>query len=217
MAAPWPRGRRPPLTEPAACPSPPANNTSFSSCASTPTTAARPRPWPNCASGSTCAPAARCVVTSGPWSKAGQIDPPPRGHREIHVRPEPPPADHLPLLGRIAAGRPIEAIDEAGFIQVPAGLRTAHPCYVLQVAGDSMREAAILDGDYVIVEQRPTARNGEIVVALIRGQEVTLKRIHQAPGRVVLRAENPAMPPLEYRPEEVEIQGVLVGQMRRYR
>ena len=150
--------------------------------------------------------------------REGQVDPPPHGHQEIRVRPEPPPADHLPLLGRIAAGRPIEAIEEAGFVQVPDALRkTGRPCYVLQVAGDSMRDAAILDGDYVIIEQRPTARNGEIVVALIRGQEVTLKRIRQEPGRVVLRAENPEVPPLEYLPEEVEIQGVLVGQMRRYR
>jgi repressor LexA len=85
---------------------------------------------------------------------------------------------------------------------------------VLQVAGDSLCEAGILDGDYVVIEQRDHARNGEIVVALIRGEEVTLKRIVQEPGRVLLYPENSAMQAMEYHPDEVQIQGVLVGQMR---
>jgi hypothetical protein len=92
------------------------------------------------------------------------------------VLPEPLPEDHLPLLGRIAAGRPIEAVVGAESIQVPAALRTARPCYVLQVVGDSMREAGILDSDYVVVEHSAQARNGAIVVALIRGQEATRYR-----------------------------------------
>ena len=91
------------------------------------------------------------------------------------------------------------------------------PHYVLKVRGDSMQEAGILDGDQVIVEQRNTARNGEIVVALVRGEEATLKRIVQAPGCVTLYPENAAMEPMEFSPDEIEIQGVVVGQMRAYR
>jgi repressor LexA len=131
--------------------------------------------------------------------------------------PEPARENLLPLLGTIAAGRPIEAIAEPEQIAVPSHLRTDRPCYVLQIAGDSLCEAGILDGDYVVIEQRDHARNGEIVVALIRGEEVTLKRILQEPGRVLLYPENSAMQAMEYHPDEVQIQGVLVGQMRRYR
>ena len=147
-------------------------------------------------------------------------------HRGVRLvaqpeEPEPAPAparaDLLPLLGRIAAGRPIEAIAEPEQIAVPSHLRTDRPCYVLQIAGDSLCEAGILDGDYVVIEQRDHARNGEIVVALIRGEDVTLKRILQEPGRVLLYPENSAMQAMEYHPDEVQIQGVLVGQMRRYR
>jgi len=123
----------------------------------------------------------------------------------------------IPFLGVISASRPIEAVPQAEFIQVPPHLRTDRPCYVLEVRGDSMQEAGILDGDQVIVEQRNTARNGEIVVALVRGEEATLKRIVQAPGCVTLYPENAAMEPMEFSPDEVEIQGVVVGQMRAYR
>ncbi|HYN79184.1 MAG TPA: transcriptional repressor LexA [Lamprocystis sp. (in: g-proteobacteria)] len=150
-------------------------------------------------------------------AEAGLVEPQAIWQRGIRVLPEPLPEDHLPLLGRIAAGRPIEAVVGAESIQVPAALRTTRPCYVLQVVGDSMREAGILDGDYVVIEHCAQARNGVIVVALIGGQEATLKRIYQEPGRITLRAENPAVPPLEYPPDNVEIQGILVGQMRRYR
>ena len=80
-----------------------------------------------------------------------------------------------------------------------------------------MCEAGILDGDYVVIEHRQTAHNGEIVVALIRGEETTLKRIAQEPGLVTLLPANRALEPLRFEPGEVEIQGVLVGQMRAYR
>jgi repressor LexA len=80
-----------------------------------------------------------------------------------------------------------------------------------------MCEAGILNGDYVVIEHRQTARNGEIVVALIRGEETTLKRIVQEPGRVILTPENSTLEPITLAPEDVEIQGVLVGQMRAYR
>ena len=148
---------------------------------------------------------------------AGLVEPMGGRHRGIRVVPEAARDNSLPLLGNIAAGRPIEAIPQPEQIDVPARLRTDKPCYVLKVQGDSMCEAGILDGDYVVIEQRDHARNGEIVVALIHGEEATLKRILQQRGRVILYPENSAMPAMEYRPEEVQIQGVLVGQMRAYR
>jgi repressor LexA len=79
-----------------------------------------------------------------------------------------------------------------------------------------MRDAGILDGDVVVVEQRQHARNGETVVALIDGESATLKRIEQTPGEIVLHPENPAYAPQRYRPEQVAIQGVLVAALRRY-
>jgi repressor LexA len=95
-------------------------------------------------------------------------------------------------------------------------MQTGKPCYVLQVVGDSMIDEGIFDGDYVVIEQRDTARNGEIVVALVRAEEATLKRIEQKPGQVILHPANAVMKPMRYTPDEVQIQGVLVGQMRRY-
>jgi repressor LexA len=149
--------------------------------------------------------------------QAGFVEPMAGQHRGIRLVADQPTEDRLPLLGRIAAGRPIEALPQPEQIQVPSQLRTGKPCYVLQVVGDSMREAGILDGDYVVIEQRDHARNGEIVVALVRGEEVTLKRILQEPGRTMLYPENSAMEAMEFHPDEVQIQGVLVGQMRSYR
>jgi repressor LexA len=148
---------------------------------------------------------------------AGFVEPLSGLHRGVRLVPREAADDGLPLLGRIAAGRPIEALAQPEFIQVPAPLRTGRPCYVLQVVGDSMCEAGILDGDYVVVEQGSTAHNGEIVVALIRGEEATLKRIVQEPGQVTLFSENSELQPMVFDPQDVVIQGVLVGQMRSYR
>lgn len=148
---------------------------------------------------------------------AGLIEPRNGRHRGIRLAAPTFEGDALPLLGKIAAGRPMEALPQAETIEVPPRLRTSKPCYVLQVTGDSMCEAGILDGDYVVIEHRETARNGEIVVALIRGEEVTLKRIVQEPGRVTLFPANAALAPASFAAEEVAIQGVLVGQMRAYR
>ena len=122
----------------------------------------------------------------------------------------------LPLLGRIAAGQPIEALARPEPVEVPPALRGRGECYVLEVKGDSMQDAGILDGDWVVIESRSHARNGEIVVALIDGEEATLKRIEQTPEQVLLHAANPAYPPLTLVPEQLQIQGVLVGLMRRY-
>jgi repressor LexA len=149
--------------------------------------------------------------------RAGFVEPMAGQHRGICLSADEPIDEGLPLLGKIAAGRPIEALPQPEQIQVPPHLRTDKPCYVLQVVGDSMREVGILDGDYVVIEQRDHARNGEIVVALVRGEEATLKRILQKPGRTVLCPENSAMEALKFHPDEVQIQGVLVGQMRSYR
>ena len=86
----------------------------------------------------------------------------------------------------------------------------------LRVKGESMIEDGILDGDWVVIEHRDGARNGEIVVALVDGEEATLKRLEQRPGQVVLHPANAALSPMQFSPEHVQIQGVLVGQMRRY-
>jgi repressor LexA len=123
----------------------------------------------------------------------------------------------LPFVGKIAAGRPIEALENINYMAVPEMLKSDKPCYVLQVQGDSMVEAGIFDRDWVIIEQRSYASNGEIVVALIERAEATLKYIEQSPGIVRLIPANANMAAMAYRPEQVEIQGVLVGQMRSYR
>jgi repressor LexA len=148
---------------------------------------------------------------------AGLVEPLDGRRRGIRLIPPPPAPDTLPFLGKIAAGRPIDALPQAETITVPPHLRTSRPCYVLQVTGDSMCEAGILDGDYVVIEHRDSARNGEIVVALIHGEETTLKRISQEPGRVILIPANQTLSPVSFAPEDVAIQGVLVGQMRAYR
>ena len=122
----------------------------------------------------------------------------------------------LPLLGRIAAGQPIEALTHPEPVEVPPALRGHGECYVLEVKGDSMQDAGILNGDWVVIESRSHARNGEIVVALIDGEEATLKRIEQTPKGILLHAENQAYAPLLVASDQLRIQGVLVGQMRRY-
>jgi repressor LexA len=123
----------------------------------------------------------------------------------------------LPFVGRIAAGRPIEALENINYVAVPEMLKSDKPCYVLQIKGDSMIEAGIYDGDWVVIEQRSYASNGEIVVALIEGSEATLKYIEQSHDKVMLLPANASMEAMSYSPEQVEIQGILVGQMRSYR
>ncbi len=149
--------------------------------------------------------------------QAGLVHPPDRRRGVRLTGADKSEADSLPLAGRIAAGKPIEALEQADRIQVPESLRTRKTCFVLQVTGDSMTGAGILDGDFVVVEQRNHARNGEIVVALIDDEEATLKRIEQRPKKVLLHPENPALSTMEYAPDRVRIQGVVVGQMRTYR
>ena len=122
----------------------------------------------------------------------------------------------LPLHGRIAAGMPIEAIEGQATLPVPAALLGAGEHYALEVSGDSMIEAGILDGDYALVRRTETARDGEIVVALVRGEEATLKYLRRENGMVRLDPANGAYEPQFYRPGEVEVQGKLAGLLRRY-
>lgn len=126
-------------------------------------------------------------------------------------------AEPLPLLGTIAAGRPIEAVSDEETVEVPIILRTRRPCYIPRVKRDSMVEEGIFDGDQIIVEHREEARNGEIVVALIDGHETTLKRIEQHRGRIILHPANATYAPMEFAPDRVSIQGVVVGLIRSYR
>lgn len=122
----------------------------------------------------------------------------------------------VPYVGAIAAGRPIEAVETISYMSIPDQLRTQKPCYILKINGDSMIEAGIYDGDWVVIEQRSYARNGEIVVALINKIEATLKYIEQYPHEILLIPANVKMEAMRFKPEQVEIQGVLVGQMRSY-
>ena len=123
----------------------------------------------------------------------------------------------LPLIGRIAAGRPIEAIADEQTLNLAEFLLGPNR-YALRVFGDSMIGAGILDGDTVVVEHRESAHDGDIVVALIDLQEATLKRFKQRKdGAIELIAENPAIPPMIYPAHRVRIQGIVTGQLRTYR
>ena len=122
----------------------------------------------------------------------------------------------LPLHGRIAAGMPIEALEGQTTLPVPAALLGAGEHYALEVSGDSMIDAGILDGDYALVRRTNTARDGEIVVALIRGEEATLKYLRREHGMIRLDPANGAYDPQIYAPDEVEVQGKLAGLLRRY-
>ena len=122
----------------------------------------------------------------------------------------------IPLHGRIAAGMPIEALESDRTLPVPAALLGAGEHYALEVSGDSMIEAGILDGDYALVRKADTARDGEIVVALVRDEEATLKYLRHENGMIRLDPANAAYDPQVYRPDEVKVQGKLAGLLRRY-
>lgn len=122
----------------------------------------------------------------------------------------------LPLAGRIAAGEPIEPVEDLETIAIPPDLIGKKETYVLQVKGDSMIEDHVMDGDYVIVEKRQVAREGEMVVALIRKTDVTLKRYRRRGNNVVLEPANPAYEPRVFPETDVTIQGIVVGILRKY-
>jgi repressor LexA len=123
----------------------------------------------------------------------------------------------LPLLGRIAAGTPIEALsDPTNHLEIPASMIGSGEHFALEIVGDSMVGAGILDGDTVVIQRAETARHGEIVVALINQQEATLKTLLKEPGRVGLEAANPRYETRYFSTGEVEVQGKLAGLIRNY-
>ncbi len=122
---------------------------------------------------------------------------------------------HIPLIGDVAAGAGVlaqENIDE--LVTLPESLTGSGTLFMLRVRGDSMIEAGIFDGDYVVVRQQPTAENGEIVVAGIPGEEATVKRFSSTATSVVLIPANPTLSPIEYRPDEVSVFGKVVTVIR---
>ncbi len=126
-------------------------------------------------------------------------------------------ARDLPVLGRIAAGTPIEAIQhERERIAVPEALLTSGEHFVLEVQGDSMIDAGILEGDYVVIRRGDDAQSGEIVVALVMGEEATLKRLRRKGASIALEAANPKYQTRLFGPDQVAVQGKLVGLIRRY-
>ena len=123
----------------------------------------------------------------------------------------------LPLLGRIAAGTPIEALsDPSNHLEVPASMVGSGEHFALEIVGDSMIEAGILDGDTVVIERSSTANHGDIVVALINKQEATLKTLLREPGRIGLEAANPRYETRYFETNAVEVQGKLAGLIRNY-
>ena len=122
----------------------------------------------------------------------------------------------IPLHGRIAAGTPIEALQGTDTLPVPAALLGPGEHYALEVAGDSMVEEGILDGDYALIRRQDTARDGEIVVALINEEEATLKTFRREGQMIRLDPANRRYDPQRYKPEQVQIQGRLAGLLRRY-
>lgn len=144
---------------------------------------------------------------------AGDRTDPPRGAMPVAAG-----VMELPVMGRIAAGVPIEAISEISHhISVPETMLAGHgQHYALEVKGDSMIEAGINDGDIVVIREQVTAENGDIVVALVEGYEATLKRFRRKGGMIALEAANPAYEPRILREDQVKVQGRLVGLIRSY-
>lgn len=140
-----------------------------------------------------------------------RVAPPPLGPRMVAND-----IIEIPLHGKIAAGVPIEALESDRTLPVPAALLGSGEHYALEVSGDSMIEAGILDGDYALVRRTDSARDGEIVVALVRNEEATLKYLRRENGRIRLDPANSTMDPQYYDPHEVIVQGKLAGLLRQY-
>ncbi len=122
----------------------------------------------------------------------------------------------FPLLGRVAAGKPIEAVEDMDVIEVPASMIGQGDHFVLQVKGDSMKEDGILDGDFIVVRKQPTAENGETVVALINN-EATVKKYYKRRNYVELRPAHTDMEPIIVRKGDLRIEGKIVGVIRHYK
>jgi len=121
----------------------------------------------------------------------------------------------LPLMGRIAAGRPVEALENPESISL-ADFTRSKDVYVLQVTGESMQDEHIVNGDYVLVEKTNTARDGEIVVALVNGSDATLKRLFRQGDKIRLQPSNVAMAPIVVPAVTVQVQGRVIGVLRKY-
>ncbi|HXP46178.1 MAG TPA: transcriptional repressor LexA [Terriglobales bacterium] len=140
---------------------------------------------------------------------------PPRGALKKSMEVAASTAMELPLMGRIAAGRPVEALQNPETISL-ADFTRSKEVFVLQVKGDSMQDEAILDSDYILVEKTSAVRNGEIVVALVDGMESTLKRIFKEGDKVRLQPSNAAMQPVIVSAAAVQVQGRVIGVLRKY-
>jgi len=141
---------------------------------------------------------------------------PPRGALKKSMQVAAGVGAELPLLGRIAAGRPVEALQNPETISFADFTRSSKDVFVLQVKGDSMQDEAILDGDYILVEKTNVVRNGEIVVALVDGMESTLKRIYKEGDEVRLQPSNVSMEPVIVPAAAVQVQGRVIGVLRKY-
>ncbi len=142
------------------------------------------------------------------WNRARAIEVVPTESR--------PEARDVPLIGLISAGQPIEAIRTNEVVAVPEDMIGRRDVCVLRVKGESMVEDQVRDGDYVIVENRASARNGEMVVALLQGENATLKKYYREKGQIRLQPAHPTMKPILAKEEDVKIQGVVIGLMRKY-
>lgn len=133
-------------------------------------------------------------------------------------RPDSPAAQSLPLYGTVAAGRPIEAISAPETLTVPEDLLPGRGSYyVLRVQGESMIDEHIEDGDYVVVDSHSHPENGKTVVALVDGESVTLKKIYRQGSQIRLQPANPTVAPIILESSRVQVQGVVVAVMRKYR
>ncbi|MCC2603551.1 transcriptional repressor LexA [Sphingopyxis yananensis] len=157
---------------------------------------------------------------SGPSSAAPANDLSPKAKSNLaSTTARPAPANdviELPLHGKIAAGAPIEAIEDHNHLAVPAALLGSGEHYALEVSGDSMIDAGILDGDYALIQKAQSAREGEIIVALIDGQDATLKYFHREGKMIRLDPANSSHEPQFYSADRVLVQGRLSGLLRRY-
>lgn len=142
------------------------------------------------------------------WNRARAIE-------VVHAESKPEARD-VPLIGLISAGQPIEAIRTSEVVAVPEDMIGRRDVYVLRVKGESMVEDQVRDGDYVVVENRASARNGEMVVALLHGENATLKKYYREKGQIRLQPAHPTMKPIMVKEEDVKIQGVVIGLMRKY-
>jgi repressor LexA len=142
------------------------------------------------------------------WNRARAIELVP-----AHEKPE---ARDVPLAGLIAAGEPIEAVRANELVAVPEDMIGRREVYVLKVRGESMIDEQVRDGDFVIVENRTDPRNGEMVVALLNGENATLKKFYREKTQIRLQPAHPTMKPILVQDDDIAIQGVVVGVMRKY-